>query len=129
MWTILMVTVEDEGRLMPIGTVNDEGRKILETCYGDGNVIKGDRTFGAIIHPKIQIVAQFTWNNKQNQKRISPQKISSRRLNVLVDSGSAFACIGESPARGTSEIFEGAGIVEEGINPGRYGRAGSRRNR
>ncbi|KAM4113346.1 hypothetical protein ACJW30_05G213700 [Castanea mollissima] len=122
MWTILMVTVEDEGRLMPIGTVNDEGRKILETCYGDGNVIKGDRTFGAIIHPKIQIVAQFTWNNKQNQ-------ISSRRSNVLVDSGSAFACIGESPARGSGEIFEGAGIVEEGINPGRYGRAGSRRNR
>ncbi|KAF3971809.1 hypothetical protein CMV_004624 [Castanea mollissima] len=28
------------------------------------HVIEGDRTFGAIIHPKIQIVAQFTWNNK-----------------------------------------------------------------
>ncbi|KAM3749807.1 hypothetical protein ACB098_05G214300 [Castanea mollissima] len=33
MWTILMVTVEDEGRLMPIGKVDDEGRKILEACY------------------------------------------------------------------------------------------------
>ena len=48
MWTIPMVTVEDEGR------------KIMEACYGDGNVIKGDRTFGATNHPKIRIVAQST---------------------------------------------------------------------
>ena len=47
MWTIPMVTVEDEGRLMPMVTVDDEGRKIMEACYGDGNVIKGDWTFGA----------------------------------------------------------------------------------
>ena len=60
MWTIPMVTVEDEGRLMPIGTVDDEGRKIMEACYGDGNVIKGDWTFGATNHPKIRIVAQST---------------------------------------------------------------------
>ena len=41
-------------------TVEDEGRKIMEACYGDGKVIKGDRTFGATNHPKIRIVAQST---------------------------------------------------------------------
>ena len=34
--------------------------KIMEACYGDGNVIKGDRTFGATNNPKIRIVAQST---------------------------------------------------------------------
>ncbi|KAL0012375.1 hypothetical protein SO802_007483 [Lithocarpus litseifolius] len=49
----------------PMDTVDDEGHKLLETCFG--NPIGGKGTFGATNHLNTRIVAQSTldyWNNK-----------------------------------------------------------------